>query len=165
MYVNIPLRVLSVSNRVTNDILKEDLEDTTRLLVDETRDTFDTTTAGKTTDSLLIDTRYAMRLSQGSRATERTGLVIPWMLSRKILRWRLAPPFPRPCQQWRKTSQFILVRYLLHLERRDTPCHPFRVQTCLLGFVGSLTKNREYDVCWRTSAACERKRRWWLRKK
>lgn len=24
------------------------------------------------------------------------GLVIPWMLSRSTLRWRLAPPFPRP---------------------------------------------------------------------
>jgi hypothetical protein len=24
------------------------------------------------------------------------GLVMPWMLSRKTLRWRLAPPLPRP---------------------------------------------------------------------
>lgn len=24
------------------------------------------------------------------------GLVIPWMLSRKIFLWRLAPPLPRP---------------------------------------------------------------------
>lgn len=24
------------------------------------------------------------------------GFVIPWMLSRRILRWRFAPPFPRP---------------------------------------------------------------------
>ena len=35
---------------------KEDLEDTTGLFVDETRDTLDTTTAGKTADSGLSDT-------------------------------------------------------------------------------------------------------------
>jgi len=48
-----PLGVLSVSYRVTNDILQENLEDTTGLFVDKTRDTLDTTTAGKTTDSGL----------------------------------------------------------------------------------------------------------------
>jgi hypothetical protein len=31
-----PLGMLSVGDRVTNDILQEDLEDTTSLLVDET---------------------------------------------------------------------------------------------------------------------------------
>ena len=36
-------------------IFKEDLENTTSLLVDETRDTLDTTTAGKTTNSRLGD--------------------------------------------------------------------------------------------------------------
>ena len=35
---------------------QEHLEDTTGLLVDETGDTLDTTTAGKTTDSGLGDT-------------------------------------------------------------------------------------------------------------
>ena len=66
--------MLSVSHRVANDLLseavskgshipvekdayifKEDLENTTSLLVDETRDTLDTTTAGKTTNSRLGD--------------------------------------------------------------------------------------------------------------
>ena len=37
-------------------VLKEDLEDTTGLLVDETGDTLDTATAGQTTDSGLGDT-------------------------------------------------------------------------------------------------------------
>ena len=37
-------------------VLKEDLENTTGLLVDETRDTLDTATAGKTTDGGLGDT-------------------------------------------------------------------------------------------------------------
>ena len=37
-------------------VLEENLENTTGLLVDETRDTLDTTTAGKTTDSGLGDT-------------------------------------------------------------------------------------------------------------
>ena len=48
--------MLSVCDGVTDDVLEEDLEDTTGLLVDETRDTLDTATAGKTTDSGLSDT-------------------------------------------------------------------------------------------------------------
>ena len=47
-----PLRVLSVRDRVTDDVLKEDLQDTTGFLVDQAGDTLDTTTASKTTDSL-----------------------------------------------------------------------------------------------------------------
>jgi hypothetical protein len=45
--------VLSVGNRVTDDVLEEDLQHTTSLFIDETRDTLDTTTTGKTTDSRL----------------------------------------------------------------------------------------------------------------
>ena len=37
-------------------VLEEDLEDTTSLLVDECRDTLDTASAGKTTDSGLGNT-------------------------------------------------------------------------------------------------------------
>jgi hypothetical protein len=48
--------VLSVGDRVTDDILEEDLEDTASLFVDQTGDTLDTTTAGETTDSGLGDT-------------------------------------------------------------------------------------------------------------
>ncbi len=45
--------VLSVGDSVTDDVLKEDLEDTTGLLVDKTRDALDTTTAGKSANSRL----------------------------------------------------------------------------------------------------------------
>ena len=48
--------VLSVGNRVTDDVLEEDLQHTTRLFIDETRDTLDTTTTGKTTDRRLSNT-------------------------------------------------------------------------------------------------------------
>jgi hypothetical protein len=48
--------VLSVGHTVTDHVLKKDLEDTTSLFVDETRDTLDTTTAGKTADSRLGNT-------------------------------------------------------------------------------------------------------------
>jgi hypothetical protein len=48
--------VLRVGNRVTNDVLKEDLQDTTSLFVDETRDTLDTTTTSKTTNGRLGNT-------------------------------------------------------------------------------------------------------------
>lgn len=44
--------MLSVRDRVTDDVLEEDLENTTSLLVDQARDTLDTTTTGKTADSL-----------------------------------------------------------------------------------------------------------------
>ena len=38
-----------------------------------------------------------IRLTPPRRARRLiAGLVIPWMLSRKIFRWRLAPPFPSP---------------------------------------------------------------------
>ena len=52
-------------------VLEEDLENTTGLLVDETRDTLDTTTAGKTTDSGLGDT-YANRKTKEIRHIRTT---------------------------------------------------------------------------------------------
>ena len=47
--------MLGVGDRVTDNVLKEDLEDTTGLLVDEARDTLDTTTACQTADGGLGD--------------------------------------------------------------------------------------------------------------
>ena len=43
--------MLGVGDRVMDDILKEDLEHTTSLLVYKTRDTFDTTTTSQTADN------------------------------------------------------------------------------------------------------------------
>jgi histone H3 len=47
--------VFSVGDGVTNHVLKEHLQHTTGLLVDETRDSLDTTTTGKTTNGRLGD--------------------------------------------------------------------------------------------------------------
>ncbi|KAL7527152.1 hypothetical protein ACHAXR_001831 [Thalassiosira sp. AJA248-18] len=47
--------VLGVGDRVTDDVLKEDLEHTTGLLVDETGDTLDTATTSETADGGLGD--------------------------------------------------------------------------------------------------------------
>ena len=47
--------VFRVSDAITNDILKKDLENTTSLFVDETRNTLDTTTTSETTDRGLGD--------------------------------------------------------------------------------------------------------------
>jgi hypothetical protein len=47
--------VLGVGNGVTDDILEEDLEHTTSLLVDETGDTLDAATTSETTDGGLGD--------------------------------------------------------------------------------------------------------------
>jgi hypothetical protein len=52
---SLPLGVLSVSDGITDDVLKEDLEDTTSLLVDESGDTLDTTAASQTADGGLGD--------------------------------------------------------------------------------------------------------------
>lgn len=50
---SLPLRVLSVCYRVTDNILEEGLENTTSLLVDQARDTLDTSTTRQTTNSGL----------------------------------------------------------------------------------------------------------------
>jgi hypothetical protein len=52
---SLPPGVLSVGDRVPDDVLKEDLEHTTGLLVDETGDTLDTATTSETTDGGLGD--------------------------------------------------------------------------------------------------------------
>ena len=52
----LPLGVLGVGDSITDDVLKEYLQHTSGLFVDESRDTFDTTTSSETTDSWLGDT-------------------------------------------------------------------------------------------------------------
>ena len=47
--------VLGVGDRVTDDVLEEDLEDTAGLLVDETGDALDAATTGETADGGLGD--------------------------------------------------------------------------------------------------------------
>uniref|UniRef100_A0A1X7VLY4 Uncharacterized protein n=1 Tax=Amphimedon queenslandica TaxID=400682 RepID=A0A1X7VLY4_AMPQE len=49
------LGMLCVSDSITDDILEEDLQYTSCLLIDEARDTLDTTTASKTTNGGLGD--------------------------------------------------------------------------------------------------------------
>ena len=53
---SLPLSMLGVGDGVADNVLKEDLEDTTGLFIDETRDTLDTSTTSKTTDGRLGDT-------------------------------------------------------------------------------------------------------------
>ena len=53
---SLPLGMLGVGDGITDDVLKEDLEDTTGLFVDEARDTLDTTTTCQTADGRLGDT-------------------------------------------------------------------------------------------------------------
>ena len=53
---SLPLGVFSVGDGITDDVLKEDLEDTTGLLVDQARDTLDTSTSRQTADGGLGDT-------------------------------------------------------------------------------------------------------------
>ena len=50
------LGMLGVGDGISDDVLEEDLEDTTGLFVDEARDTLDTTTTCQTADGRLGDT-------------------------------------------------------------------------------------------------------------
>ena len=52
---SLPLGMLRVGDSITDDILKEDLEDTTGLLIDEARDTLDSSTTSQTPDCWLCD--------------------------------------------------------------------------------------------------------------
>ena len=52
----LPLGVLGVGHGITDDVLKENLQNTAGLLVDETGDSLDTATTSKTTDGRLGDT-------------------------------------------------------------------------------------------------------------
>ena len=81
-------RVTSIGETTTH-VLEEDLQDTPGLLVDEAGDTLHTTSAGETADGGLGDTLDAER-----RVSKRDpeGRATRTYLSRKILRWRLAPP-------------------------------------------------------------------------
>ncbi len=51
----LPLGVFRVGHGISDDVLKEDLEDPSSLLVDEARDTLDTSSTGETTDGRLRD--------------------------------------------------------------------------------------------------------------
>ena len=53
---SLPLGVLGVSDGISDDVFQKHLENTTGLFVNETRDTFDTTTTGKTADGGLGNT-------------------------------------------------------------------------------------------------------------
>ena len=52
----LPLGVLGVGDGIPDDILKENLQDSSGLFIDESRNTLDSTSAGKTTDGWLGDT-------------------------------------------------------------------------------------------------------------
>jgi hypothetical protein len=54
--------VLSVGDGIPDNVLKEDLEDTTGFFVDETRDTLYTAATSETTDSGLRDTWAVYRV-------------------------------------------------------------------------------------------------------
>jgi len=51
----LPFGVLSVGHGVSDDIFQKDLEDSAGFLVDESRDTLDSSTAGQTTDGGFRD--------------------------------------------------------------------------------------------------------------
>ena len=112
--------MLSVGDSVTDDVLQEDLEHTTSFLIDQTRDTLDTTTTGETADSLhgvyehcthssLENSTYrlgdtldvvAKDLAVTLSTTLSETLRNETSMSHKLVEWlreeRTLPPFPRP---------------------------------------------------------------------
>lgn len=53
---SLPLGVLGVGDRVSDDGFKEELEDSSSFIVDETRDSLDTSSSSETSDSGLGNT-------------------------------------------------------------------------------------------------------------
>ena len=53
---SLPLGMFSVGDSIPDDILKENLENSTSLLIDQTRDTLDSSTTRQPSDSRLGDT-------------------------------------------------------------------------------------------------------------
>lgn len=113
------LCVFSVCHRVTNDleyccqqkfgwldiiahIFEESLENTTSLLVDQTRDTLDTTTASKTTNSGLGDTLDVIAqdfpVTLSSSLSESLKIFMLLVKVNRISKQveQTFPPFPRP---------------------------------------------------------------------
>jgi len=68
----LPLRVLGVSDGVSDHVLEEYFEDTSGLFVDQTRYTFDTSSSGQTSDRGLCDTLDVV--SQDLSVTFRASL-------------------------------------------------------------------------------------------
>ena len=52
---SLPLGVLSVGDSISDDVLQEDLQNSTSLLIDESRDPLDSSTAGQSPDGGLGD--------------------------------------------------------------------------------------------------------------
>merc|ERR1719219_469225 len=67
--------MLGVGDRVTDNVLKENLKNTPSLLIDEARDSLDAPPPSKSPDGRLGD---------------------PWMLSLNTFLCLLAPPLPNP---------------------------------------------------------------------
>ena len=65
--------MLSVGNGITDDVLQEDLEDTTGLLVDEARDTLDTATTSETTNGLSREQHAVEQLRDERVVYNNTG--------------------------------------------------------------------------------------------
>ena len=53
---SLALGVLSVGDCIPDDVLEEDLQDSSGLFIDEPRDSFDTTSSGQSSDGWLGDT-------------------------------------------------------------------------------------------------------------
>ena len=85
----------------------EDLEDTTGLLVDQARDTLDTTTASETTDGGLGNAPDWV-----SSVRHACCRWTDWMLSRNTFLWRLAPPLPRPLPPFPRPDIVLLLGWL-----------------------------------------------------
>jgi hypothetical protein len=80
---SLALGVLSVGDSIANNALEEGLQDTTGLLVDHYGGVSTISVQHQGNEDLLAE----IRLTPPRRARRRmAGLVIPWMLSRKILR-------------------------------------------------------------------------------
>lgn len=90
---SLSLGVLSVGDGISDDTLEESLEDSSSLLVDESRDTLDTSSSSKTSDGRLSDSLDVVSQDL-SVSLARVSSKCNMIQSRS--EHTFAPPFPRP---------------------------------------------------------------------
>ena len=107
-------------------IFQECFENTAGLLIDETRDTLHTPTTSEAANCLRGWFAESSR-ETGKNSNKRTGFVIPWIFSRKIMRWRFTPAL----RSKRKKNTIVGNTLVCETARRTFQdlSRPFRVQT------------------------------------
>ena len=145
------LGVLCVGDSITDDILKEHLQHSTGLFVDEPRDTLDSATAGQTTDSWLGDALDVVTkdlpVTLGASLSETFASLATSRHSDELLRSVSALEIQK--QWWKAPSLFKIYRWVC------APILPDPIVGMNSRMLWDLIRSRKHDletapVVWRS---------------